>query len=26
LGDDVTHENRFLDRNHKISLNGLLMW
>jgi hypothetical protein len=26
LGDDVTRENRFLGRNHKISLNGLLMW
>jgi hypothetical protein len=25
-GDNVTCENRFLDRNHKISLNGLLMW
>jgi hypothetical protein len=22
----VTRENRFLDRSHKISLNGLLMW
>jgi hypothetical protein len=22
----VTRENRFLDRNHKISLNGSLMW
>jgi hypothetical protein len=22
----VTRKNRFLDRNHKISLNGLLMW
>jgi hypothetical protein len=25
-GDDVTRENRFLDRNLKISLNGLLTW
>jgi hypothetical protein len=25
-GDAVTRENRFLGRNHKISLNGLLMW
>jgi hypothetical protein len=22
----VSRENRFLDRNHYISLNGLLMW
>jgi hypothetical protein len=24
--DDLTRENRFLDRNHNISFNGLLMW